>query len=137
MFGAGKHEDFPTLLDTKLSPFLSSPAYEFWKDNSTAFSSAFYLRGYSGHGELSFRRGWSCADGGGPALRLVKWTLKLCGVEKAATALANAKTLDEQQAVWDTEIKPILLSKACQRIFESPAFMWNALGVPRNQGETE
>lgn len=69
-----------------------------------------------------------------PALRLVKWTLKLCGVEEAATALANANTLDEQQAVWDAEIKPILLSKACQRIFESPAFMWNALGVPRNQG---
>jgi len=48
LFGQGKHPDFETLLDSKLAAHLSAHAYNFWKANSAAFESAFYLKGYSG-----------------------------------------------------------------------------------------
>lgn len=31
LFGEGKHPQFRELLDTKLSPFLTSHAYQFWR----------------------------------------------------------------------------------------------------------
>jgi betaine lipid synthase len=53
LFGDGKHPDFMDLLDSKLSPYLSCHAYQFWKTNANAFDSCFYDKGYSGHGERS------------------------------------------------------------------------------------
>ena len=47
LFGEGKHADFRTLLDEKLSPYLSSHAYQFWRRNERAFESSFYVRRYS------------------------------------------------------------------------------------------
>ena len=44
LFGEGKHADFRTLLDEKLSPYLSSHAYQFWRRNERAFESSFYVR---------------------------------------------------------------------------------------------
>ena len=47
LFGEGKHSDFRTLLDEKLSPYLSSHAYQFWRRNERAFESSFNVRRYS------------------------------------------------------------------------------------------
>ncbi|ELU37705.1 betaine lipid synthetase, putative [Rhizoctonia solani AG-1 IA] len=48
MFGSGKLPDFKHILDGELSPWLSSAAYQFWKQNQSAFDKSFYRRGYSG-----------------------------------------------------------------------------------------
>ncbi|GAA5964164.1 hypothetical protein JCM3765_005359 [Sporobolomyces pararoseus] len=120
MFGEGKHPRFRELLDTKISPFLSSHAYQFWRKNDKAFSDSFYMRGYSGH-----------------ALRLAKTALWLTGMSKVAHEFCAAETLEEQKKIWDSKLRPVILSKFITKIFLSnPAFLWNALGVPINQHKT-
>ncbi|GAA5959377.1 hypothetical protein JCM21900_000709 [Sporobolomyces salmonicolor] len=117
MFGEGRHPRFRELLDTEISPFLSSHAYQFWRKNDHAFSDSFYMRGYSGH-----------------ALRLAKFALWITGMTKVTHAFCAAETLEEQKKIWDTQLRPVILSKVIARIFLSnPAFLWNALGVPINQ----
>ena len=44
MWGEGRHPKFRELLDTKLSPFLTSHAYQFWRQNDTVFDKNFYYR---------------------------------------------------------------------------------------------
>jgi betaine lipid synthase len=116
LFGDGYHPQFRELLDTKISPFLSSHAYQFWRLHSNAFSSAFYMRGYSG---------W--------ALRLAKWVFKLAGVSKEVKALCYAETLEEQERIWIENLRPVLLNKLTVALLKNPVFCWNALGVPLNQ----
>ncbi|BGP43192.1 hypothetical protein JCM10450v2_007338 [Rhodotorula kratochvilovae] len=45
MWGEGRHPHFRELLDTKLSPFLTSHAYQFWRKNEHVFDDNFYYRG--------------------------------------------------------------------------------------------
>ncbi|GAA6014576.1 hypothetical protein JCM10207_001650 [Rhodosporidiobolus poonsookiae] len=117
LFGEGKHPNFRDLLDNKLSPYLTSHAYQFWRRNVHAFSSSFYLRGYSGH-----------------ALRLASWALWLAGVCKSAHKMCAAPTLDAQRDLWKRKVRPVLLSKFMTKVFlANPVFLWNALGVPVNQ----
>ncbi|GAA6037709.1 hypothetical protein JCM8097_002300 [Rhodosporidiobolus ruineniae] len=117
MFGKGKHPRFRELLDTKLSPYLTSHAYQFWRRNANAFDSSFYLRGYSGH-----------------ALRLASWALWLAGVSRSSHKMCTAPTLDDQRSIWEKKIRPVLLSGFLTKlVFANPVFLWNALGVPINQ----
>ncbi|KAK4052298.1 hypothetical protein OIO90_004379 [Microbotryomycetes sp. JL221] len=117
LFGDGKHENFRELLDTKLSLYLTSHAYQFWRKNDHAFASAFYLRGYSG---------W--------ALRLAKYAFFIGGIRKEVHKFCSAKTQEEQADIWRNKLRPVLLSKLITKVFLSnPAFLWNALGVPLNQ----
>jgi betaine lipid synthase len=67
LFGTGRVVDFRALLDTKLAPYLSSHAYQYWCLNETSFADNFHFRGYSGH-----------------ALRLAQWAFWLAGVRKDA-----------------------------------------------------
>ncbi|GAA5862038.1 hypothetical protein JCM8547_001566 [Rhodosporidiobolus lusitaniae] len=117
LFGEGKHPNFRDLLDNKLSPFLTSHAYQFWRQNDKAFSSSFYLRGYSGH-----------------ALRIASWALWLAGCKSSVRKMCSAPTLEEQRKIWQKKIRPVLLSKFMTTVvLANPAFLWNALGVPINQ----
>lgn len=116
MFGEGKHPEFRTLLDLRLSPYLSAPAYQFWRANSSAFDVNFYLQGYSGF-----------------ALRVVQRALSLTGVWEYARRVCDAETLEEQRRVWREKVKPVMTSWWLSWVFGSPVFMWNALGVPMNQ----
>ncbi|KAI5479438.1 betaine lipid synthase [Pseudohyphozyma bogoriensis] len=119
LFGDGKHADFRTVLDTKLSPFLTSHAYQFWRQNDQSFASSFYLRGYSG---------W--------ALRLAKFAIRFARLDKEVHAFCSAKTLEEQRAIWEKDLRPVLLSSWIVNLFLSnQAFLWNALGVPSNQAK--
>src|ERR1700726_1783756 len=72
LFGNGNHSDFRTLLDSKIAPYLSSSAYQFWRIKQRAFSpsSSFYLRGYSG---------W--------ALRIARVVFALAGVSEDVARL--------------------------------------------------
>ena len=117
MFGEGSIDNFRELLDTKISPYLSSHAYQFWRLNTTAFDKAFYFRGYSGH-----------------ALRLAKIAFSVTGVRKWVQRMCEAPTVEEQQKIWDSKLRSTLINKPLIRLFLSnPAFLWNALGVPMNQ----
>lgn len=116
MFGEGRHPDFRALLDSKIAPNLSSVAYQFWRLNDDAFSSAFYLRGYSG---------W--------ALRLARLVFSLAGVSADVEALCNSDTLEEQQKIWEGKLRHVLLNPVVVALLRNPVFCWNALGVPLNQ----
>ncbi|PWZ03152.1 hypothetical protein BCV70DRAFT_197391 [Testicularia cyperi] len=117
MFGEGRIDNFRELLDSKISPYLSSHAYQFWRLNTSAFDKAFYFRGYSGH-----------------ALRLAKFAFTVTGVRKYVEKMCNAATVEEQQDVWNKKLRSTLINKPLIRLFLSnPAFLWNALGVPMNQ----
>ncbi|KWU43798.1 hypothetical protein RHOSPDRAFT_29502 [Rhodotorula sp. JG-1b] len=119
MFGEGRHPNFRELLDTKISPFLTSHAYQFWRKKEHYFDSMFYRRGYSGH-----------------ALRLSAWALSLTGLRGWAHKMCIAEDLNEQRRIWNQKIRPVLLSGFLRKIiFANPAFMWNALGVPMNQAQ--
>lgn len=119
LFGEGKHPDFRTCLDTKLSPFLTSHAYQFWRANDKSFSTSFYLRGYSG---------W--------ALRLAKLAFWIGGLEKHVHSFCHAPTLADQRKVWDEKFRPVILSGWMVKLFLSNgAFLWNALGVPSSQAK--
>ncbi|PSR97105.1 hypothetical protein PHLCEN_2v4386 [Hermanssonia centrifuga] len=114
MFGEGKISDFEELLDMKLSPFLSSVAYQFWRANASAFHSGFHMQGYSGH-----------------ALRLAKWAFLLGGVRKWVRRFVDAESLEEQGRIWDHHLRPVLLAPWITKLFfANPVFLWNALGVP-------
>lgn len=117
LFGEGKHENFAELLDTKISPFLSSHAYQFWRLNTHCWDRNFYFRGYSGH-----------------ALRLAKVAFGLRGVTRHVKAMCEAPTLEEQQRIWDAKLRGVMINKTLINLFfNNPAFLWNALGVPVNQ----
>lgn len=116
LFGYGKHASFRRLLDEKISPFLSSTAYQFWRINATAFARSFYLRGYAG---------W--------ALRLARWIFALTRTRPAVRALCAADNVAEQETIWQTQIRPVLLNPVVVWLLQNPVFCWNALGVPRAQ----
>lgn len=51
-------------------------------------------------------------------------------------AFCEAPTLAEQVKIWETKLRPVILSKWITKLFLSnPAFLWNALGVPTNQAQ--
>ncbi|GLB37140.1 putative protein of unknown function (DUF3419) [Lyophyllum shimeji] len=116
LFGTGRHPHFRALLDSQLAPHLSSSAYQFWRLNDDAFSSAFYLRGYSG---------W--------ALRLARVVFSIAGVTKYVEQLCDSDTLEEQEKIWQTKLRPVLLNPVVVALLRNPVFCWNALGVPLNQ----
>ncbi|CCF54553.1 hypothetical protein NDA11_001352 [Ustilago hordei] len=117
MFGEGRIDNFRELLDSKVSPYLSSHAYQFWRLNTRAFDKAFYFRGYSGH-----------------ALRLAKFAFTVTGVRRWVEKMCQANSVEEQQDVWNKKLRSTLINKPLIRLFLSnPAFLWNALGVPMNQ----
>ncbi|BGP19890.1 hypothetical protein JCM10213v2_008021 [Rhodosporidiobolus nylandii] len=107
LFGEGRHENFRELLDNRLSPFLTSHAYSFWRKNDQA----------SGH-----------------ALRIASWALWLAGVSNSTAKMCSASTLGEQRSLWERKLRPVLLSRFMTKlVLANPVFLWNALGVPINQ----
>lgn len=121
IFGEGKHPDFRNLLISKLSPHLSSRAFQYWLKNTQVFQNS---------------RGYGLYDTGGSrhAIRVVRWIARIFGCQSAITNLLNAKTLNEQREIWRNTIRPALLSKlVCNLVVAQESFLWAALGVPKNQ----
>ena len=116
LFGKGQHPQFRALLDSNISPLLSSIAYQFWRINEDSFSSSFYLHGYSG---------W--------AIRLAQFVFKLAGASKDVIALCSSDTIAEQATIWRQKLRPVLFNPVVIVLLKSPVFCWNALGVPLNQ----
>lgn len=99
LFGNGQHSDFRRLLDTKMSPYLSSHAYQFWRENASAFDTAFYLRGYSG---------W--------ALRIAGLAIKLAGKQGVVEELCGAQTLEQQRRIWNERLRDSLFGSFLMRL---------------------
>jgi len=97
LFGVGKDANFRTLLMDKLSPYMSSHAFQFWLS----------------HGPRIFAGpGLFYSGGSRRALNLAKRPLFLTGRSDAAKRLAEAGTLDEQKDIWDRSIRSVALNRS-------------------------
>ncbi|KAH7319979.1 hypothetical protein B0I35DRAFT_478274 [Stachybotrys elegans] len=120
IFGDGKHEDFRNLLMSKLSPHLSSRAFQYWMSNIDVFEKSRY--------------GLYDTGGSRYAIRVFRWIARIFGLQSAVKKLLEAKTLEEQRQIWRKKIRPALMSKIlCKLVVSQESFLWAALGVPKNQ----
>ncbi|KAI9808195.1 MAG: hypothetical protein M1825_004652 [Sarcosagium campestre] len=117
LFGEGQHSNFHELLVQKLSPYMSSHAFQFWWYRSNIFSSG---KGLYEHG------------GSGVAIKLVRIILGVLGHRLTARKLCTAKTLNEQREIWPA-IRGVLMSRLFHSAFLGTRFWWKAAGVPPNQ----
>ncbi|KAJ5952890.1 uncharacterized protein N7479_011303 [Penicillium vulpinum] len=111
LFGKGKHFSFRNLLLTKLSPHLSSRAFQYSLDNAYAL--------------------WGiCVM---PFVQFVGSHLFSACCSAFRDFLAT-KTLNEQRNIWLDRIRLVLLSKlVCKLVVNQEGLLWAALGVPNNQ----
>lgn len=120
IFGDGKHPDFRSLLISKMSPHLSSRAFQYWLNNDHIFTQSkggLYDTGGSKHG-----------------IRIFRWITRVFGCRSAVKKMIAAKTLNEQREIWRGKIRPALLSRLVSKfVVSQEAFLWTALGVPKNQ----
>ncbi|KAJ5105617.1 hypothetical protein NUU61_002964 [Penicillium alfredii] len=120
IFGDGKHAQFRELLISKLSPHLSSQAFQYWLEHTHVFTSS------SGHGLYE-------TGGSRHAIRMVRWLFNIFGLQTEVRKLCEAQTLAEQRAIWP-RIRRVLLSRPLNwAIVSTEWFAWKAAGVPRNQ----
>lgn len=123
LFGEGKHDEFRSLLINKLSPHLSSQAFDYWlhKGESTFGPSAngLYYTGGSRH-----------------ALKLIQWLGRCLGISKDLQDMCSAATLNEQREIWTRRVRRVLLSRLLTyTVIGTERFLWKALGVPKAQRE--
>ncbi|KAJ5640869.1 hypothetical protein N7528_000494 [Penicillium herquei] len=120
IFGEGKHPQFRELLISKMSPHLSSQAFQYWLEHSHVFTSK------SGYGLYE-------TGGSRHAIRMVRYLAKFFGLENDVRKMCEAQTLAEQREIWP-KIRKVLLSKPLNwAIVSTEWFAWKAAGVPRNQ----
>lgn len=115
LFGRGKHEDFPSLLD-HLAPNMSAMAYQFWSAHEHAFDDCFYKSGYAGN-----------------VVKILEWLFWITGTKGAAQEMVAAKTLPKQRQAWRRLRKAFIRETVSTILLANPMFLWNALGVPINQ----
>ncbi|KAG7665453.1 uncharacterized protein J8A68_001141 [[Candida] subhashii] len=121
MFGQGKIDNFKQLLLEKLSPHMSSNAFQYWMDKGPA---AFTGTGLYDTGSTRW------------ALRLCKYVFKICGVSKYVDELCQCTTMTQQLRVWNEKLKPALFNPIVATLLVgNPIFLWKALGVPGNQAD--
>jgi betaine lipid synthase len=121
LFGIGKHPNFRSLLISRLSPYLSSRAFQYWLSNTHVFtatrSKGLYETGGSRH-----------------AIRVVRLLSTALGFKSEVKKLLEAKTLNEQREIWTKKIRPFMMSRLLAYLVVSQEkFLWAALGVPHNQ----
>ncbi|KEF58881.1 uncharacterized protein A1O9_03724 [Exophiala aquamarina CBS 119918] len=118
LFGEGRHPDFRNLLLQKLSPHMSSQAFQYWLNKTNVFTSTggLYESGGSRH-----------------AIKLVRWLVKLFGMTAKVQTLCKVETLNEQREIWPT-IRNLLLSRPLHRaVVSTEWWAWKAAGVPPAQ----
>ncbi|KAL4804623.1 hypothetical protein BDV18DRAFT_165983 [Aspergillus unguis] len=118
LFGEGRHPRFRDLLFSHISPHLSPRAFQYWLEHAGTFEGlGLYDTGGSRH-----------------ALRAIRWISRLFRCRGAIRQFLTAETLAKQAAIWQTLIRPVMLSPLlCKLVVSQKAFLWKALGVPRNQ----
>ncbi|KAH7139259.1 hypothetical protein B0J11DRAFT_39281 [Dendryphion nanum] len=128
LFGEGQHSDFRTILINKLSPHMSSLAFQFWLQNGPSVFT-------------KNSKGLYHSGGSGNAITLVGYLFRVLGLSAEVQRLCNAQTLAEQREIWQRSIKSVLHSKILTwTIIGNEKWLWKALGVPpaqRNMIETD
>ncbi|EIE24752.1 diacylglyceryl-N,N,N-trimethylhomoserine synthesis protein [Coccomyxa subellipsoidea C-169] len=127
LFGEGKHPKVDRLYETKLAPFLTQTSHKFWKDRLWYFKQGLYYQG-----------------GMGQVVYYMQLLSKLFGMGGAMERLANAPTLAQQRAAWDSawfvrfcsnapawivDVSTRLIALLCFNRF----VMWFGAGVPCKQ----
>jgi len=119
IFGEGCHRDFKNLYEQKLRAQLSPFARQWWDKHWDWFAGkhgSFYFHGLSGM-----------------VARGVRAYFKLRpGLASAINALLDAKSLPEQQKIYDERVSPLLWNKTVNWII-SRQFVMSLLGVPYPQ----
>lgn len=117
LFGEGRYPAFRNILMTRLSPYMSSQAFQFWLSREHVFTSrrGLYERGGSGH-----------------AIKMLRWLFWAFGMKTAVAALCEAKTLNEQREVWP-RVRAVLMSRPLHWAVIGSKFLWRAAGVPPAQ----
>jgi len=119
IFGEGCHRDFKNLYEQKLRAQLSPFAQAWWDKHWNWFAGkhgSFYFHGLSGI-----------------VARGVRAYFKLRpGLADAINALLDAKSLTEQQAIYDERVSPLLWNKTVNWVI-SRQFVMSLLGVPYPQ----
>jgi len=119
IFGEGCHKDFRNLYQHKLRAQLSPFAQQWWDKHWDWFAGkhgSFYFHGLSGI-----------------VARGVRAYFKLRpGLASAINALLDAKSLPEQQKIYDERVSPLLWNKTVNWII-SRQFVMSLLGVPYPQ----
>ena len=122
MFGSGHHEQFRDILVNKLSPHMSSLAFQHWLSHGPAI--------FAGKKD----KGLYYSGGSGNALTLVGWLFRVLGLSGEIKKLCTAQTLNEQREIWERSIKTVLHSKILTwTILGNEKWLWKALGVPPAQ----
>ncbi|PYH47485.1 class I SAM-dependent methyltransferase [Aspergillus saccharolyticus JOP 1030-1] len=120
IFGEGKHSDFRRLLIEKLSPHLSSQAFQYWLEHTQIFTSS------SGKGLYE-------TGGSRHAIKMIRYLFQVFGLQGQVAKLCEAQTLAEQRKIWP-KIRAVLMSKPLHwAVVGTEWFAWKAAGVPRNQ----
>ncbi|KAE8151716.1 hypothetical protein BDV25DRAFT_128522 [Aspergillus avenaceus] len=120
IFGEGKHPEFRQLLISRLSPHLSSQAFQYWLEHTHIFTS-------------SYGRGLYETGGSRHAIKMVRYLFKVFGLEAQVKRLCESQTIAEQREIWP-RIRSVLMSKPLHwAIVGTEWFAWKAAGVPRNQ----
>lgn len=119
LFGEGRHSQFQKLLINKLSPHMSSLAFQYWlKHGSKVFSG----------------QGLYCTGGSGLALGLLQRLSTFMGMRGHIARLASAETLNEQREIWQLGLRRVLLSRLLSwLVISNKRWLWKALGVPPAQ----
>ncbi|KAJ2556655.1 hypothetical protein EV175_001857 [Coemansia sp. RSA 1933] len=137
IFGSGQIDGFTALLDSKLSPWLSPGAYQFWRTNAGTFDrhhpdSTWLDRLVSGTwlGPTNlYTTGYS-----GLALRCLHVMLRLTGTREAARRMVRkAQAPGEQMHVWQQHMRGWVRGTLAAWFLDNPVIMWQLLGVPVNQ----
>mmetsp|Transcript_8248 Transcript_8248/g.30422 ORF Transcript_8248/g.30422 Transcript_8248/m.30422 type:complete len:746 (-) Transcript_8248:1595-3832(-) len=127
MFGEGKHPNIKDLFHTKLAPFLSQDAVDFWSVRLHDFKRGLY---YSG--------------GMGLLVSLIRILTIISFSQSAMKRLLEAPTIEEQAKVWNS-FTIVRMYKSTHKwiwkvfgfltsiFFLNDLVLWYGAGVPKNQ----
>jgi len=118
LFGLGRHSEFGSMLDNKLSPFLSPRAYRFWRDRRHYFEkTGLYFTGHSG-----------------TAISMFKFVARISGATRHVQNMLRSRNDEEFRNLAVNEVIPRLLPRWLVKILISRSkWMWKCLGVPKKQ----
>lgn len=121
LFGEGRHPSFRALLINRLSPHLSSHAFQFWLSHTRHFSP-------------SSRGLYAVSGGSRHAITLCRWLFRLMGLSQTVKTFCSVSTLAEQREIWQGKLRRVLLSWPLHAVLvSSDWWCWKAAGVPPEQ----
>lgn len=121
LFGEGRHSNFRALLIHRLSPHLSSHAFQFWLS-------------HTGHFSPRSRGLYAVSGGSRHAITLCRYIFRVTGLTQTVQTICSVSTLAEQREIWRGKLRRVLLSWPLHAVLvSSDWWCWKAAGVPPEQ----